>query len=194
VRFRVFTADQSCDRQERDLRAFAKRSGFEIVGVYKEKASGAKTDRIERKKVMALAQAREIDVILVTELSRWGRSTIDLVQSLQSLQAWDVSVLAVSGLQFDLSTPHGKMIASVMAALAEFERDLFRERIKSGIAAVKARGKRLGRQPRQRPSDRKAKVLKLAEAGLSYRLIGRHVGRSKNTVGAILQRARAANQ
>lgn len=191
---RVSTADQSCDRQERDLRAFAKRSGFEIVGVYKEKASGAKTDRIERKKVM-LAQAREIDAILVTELSRWGRSTIDLVQTLQSLQAWDVSVLAVSGLQFDLSTPHGKMIASVMAALAEFERDLIRERIKSGIAAAKARGKRLGRQPGQRPSDRKAKkVLKLAEAGLSYRLIGRHVGLSKNTVGAILQRARAANQ
>ena len=153
----------------------------------KEKASGAKTDRIERKKVM-LAQAREIDAILVTELSRWGRS-------LQSLQAWDVSVLAVSGLQFDLSTSHGKMIASVMAALAEFERDLIRERIKSGIAAAKARGKRLGRQPGQRPSDRKAtKVLKLAEAGLSYRLIGRHVGLSKNTVGAILQRARAANQ
>jgi putative DNA-invertase from lambdoid prophage Rac len=123
---RVSTADQSCDRQERDLRAFAKRSGFEIVGVYKEKASGAKPDRIERKKVMALAQAREIDAILVTELSRWGRSTIDLVQTLQSLQAWDVSVLAVSGLQFDLSTPHGKMIASVMAALAEFERDLIR--------------------------------------------------------------------
>ena len=103
-----------------------------------------------------------------------------------------MSVLAVSGLQFDLSTPHGKMIASVMAALAEFERDLIRERIKSGIAA-KARGKRLGRQPGQRPSDRKAtKVLKLAEAGLSYRLIGGHVGLSKNTVGPILQRARAA--
>ena len=106
-----------------------------------------------------------------------------------------MSVLAVSGLQFDLSAPRGKMIASVMAALAEFERDLIRERIKSGIAAAKARGKRLGRQPGQRPSDRKAKkVLKLAEAGLSYRLIGRHVGLSKNTVGAILQRARAANQ
>ena len=139
------TADQLCYRQEPDLHALAKRSGIEIVGVYKKKASGAKTDRIERKKVIALAQAREIDAILVTELSRWGRSTIDLVQALQTLQAWDVSVLANSGLQFDLSTPHGKMIASVMAALAEFERDLIRERIKSGPA--KTRGKRLGRQP-----------------------------------------------
>jgi DNA invertase Pin-like site-specific DNA recombinase len=66
---------------------------------------------------MALGQAREINAILVTELSRWGRSTIDLVQTLQSLQAWNVLVLAISGLQFNLSTPHGKMIACVMAAL-----------------------------------------------------------------------------
>lgn len=153
---RVSTADQSCDRQERDLLAFAERGGFEVVGVFKESASGAKNDRIERNKVMALAQARAVDAILVTELSRWGRSTIDLVQSLQSLQAWKVSILAKSGLQFDLTTPHGKMIASVMAALAEFERDLIRDRIKSGIAAAKARGKQLGRRVGQRPSDQKA--------------------------------------
>jgi putative DNA-invertase from lambdoid prophage Rac len=189
---RVSTADQSCDRQERDLLAFAERGGFEVVGVFKESASGAKNDRIERNKVMALAQARAVDAILVTELSRWGRSTIDLVQSLQSLQAWKVSILAKSGLQFDLTTPHGKMIASVMAALAEFERDLIRDRIKSGIAAAKARGKQLGRRVGQRPSDRKAaKVIQLSEGGLSYRLIGRQVGLSKNTVGDIVKRNRA---
>ena len=190
---RVSTADQSCDRQERDLIAFAERGGFEVVGVFKENASGAKNDRVERTKVMALAQARAVDAILVTELSRWGRSTIDLVQSLQSLQAWKVSILAQSGLQFDLTTPHGKMIASVMAALAEFERDLIRDRVKSGIAAAKARGKKLGRQTGQRPSDRKAdKVIQLSEGGLSYRLIGRQVGLSKNTVGDIVKRNRAA--
>ena len=188
----VSTADQSCERQERDLRAFAERGGFEIVAVHKETGSGAKTERIERKKIMALAQARKIDAILVTELSRWGRSTIDLVETLQALQAWDVSVLAVSGLQFDLSTPHGKMIASVMAALAEFERDLIRERVKSGIAAAKASGKKLGRQLGQRPSDRKAaRVAALSDEGLSLRLIGRQMGLSKNTVGAILRRRRA---
>jgi DNA invertase Pin-like site-specific DNA recombinase len=147
---RVSTVDQSCDRQDRDLRALAKRSGFEIVGVYKETASGAKTDRIERKKVMALAQAREIDpghraVPMGTQHHRPRADAAGV----------DVSVLAVSGLQFDLSTTHGKMIASVMAVLAEFERDLIRERIESGIAVAKARGKRLGRQPGQRPSDPK---------------------------------------
>ena len=72
---RVSTADQSCERQERDLRAFAERAGYRAIGVFKETGSGAKLDRIERRKVMALAQARRIDAVLVTELSRWGRST-----------------------------------------------------------------------------------------------------------------------
>jgi putative DNA-invertase from lambdoid prophage Rac len=77
------------------------------------------------------------------------------------------------------------------AALAELERDLIRERIKSGVVAAKARGQKLGRQPGQRPSDRKAgKVTESRRRGLSYRLIGRQVGLSKNTVGAIVQRAR----
>ena len=88
---------------------------------------------------MALAQKRLIDVILVTELTRWGRSTLDLVQTIHYLQRWNVSLLAQTGIQFDVSTPQGKLIASLMAILAEFERDLLRERVRSGIAAAKAR-------------------------------------------------------
>jgi putative DNA-invertase from lambdoid prophage Rac len=74
---RVSTDDQSCERQERDLRAFPERAGHDVVGVYMEKASGARNDRQERKEVLALAQGHEIDAILVTELSQWGRSTQD---------------------------------------------------------------------------------------------------------------------
>jgi putative DNA-invertase from lambdoid prophage Rac len=186
---RVSTEDQSCERQERDLRAFAKRAGHQIVAVFKETASGAKTDRAERKKVMALAQARKIDAILVTELSRWGRSTQDLVQTLDDLHSWKVSVLAQTGLSFDLSTASGKLMRTIMAGLAEFERDLIRERVKSGLAAARSRGVALGRQVGQRPSDKKAKtVLKLHKDGLSYRLIGRNVGLSKNTVMDIIRR------
>jgi putative DNA-invertase from lambdoid prophage Rac len=186
---RVSTEDQSCERQERDLRAFAKRAGHEIVAVYKETASGAKNDRAERKKVMALAQARKIDAILVTELSRWGRSTQDLVQTLDDLHSWKVSVLAQTGLSFDLSTASGKLMRTIMAGLAEFERDLIRERVKSGLAAARSRGVALGRQVGQRPSDKKAKkVLQLHEQGLSYRLIGRNLGLSKNTVMDIIRR------
>ena len=79
---RVSTDDQSCDRQERDLRAFAERAGHNVVAVFKETASGARNDRAERNKVIAMAQARQIEAVLVTELSRWGRSTQDLVQTL----------------------------------------------------------------------------------------------------------------
>jgi putative DNA-invertase from lambdoid prophage Rac len=186
---RVSTDDQSCERQERDLRAFAKRADHEIVAVFRETASGAKNDRAERKRVMALAQARKIDAILVTELSRWGRSTQDLVQTLDDLHSWKVSVLAQTGLSFDLSTSSGKLMRTIMAGLAEFERDLIRERVKSGLSAAKARGIVLGRKVGQRPSDKKAKkVLQLHEEGLSYRLIGRNVGLSKNTVMDIIRR------
>jgi len=100
-----------------------------------------------------------------------------------------LSVLAQTGLSFDLSTASGKLMRTIMAGLAEFERDLIRERVKSGLAAARSRGVALGRQVGQRPSDKKAKkVLRLHEEGLSYRLIGRNVGLSKNTVMEIIRR------
>lgn len=189
---RVSTSDQSCERQERDLLAFADRAGYELVGVFKDTGSGARLDRAERKKVMALAQARLIDTVLVTELSRWGRSTLDLLETLRELEARRVSVIALNGMTFDLSSATGRMLATVLAGIAEFERDLLRERVRSGLAAARARGKVLGRQPGQRPkSDRLApKVMTLVAAGRSYRLIGRELGLSKNTVAAIVKRSR----
>ena len=70
---RVSTRDQTCARQEADLLAFADKAGYSVIGVWKETASGAKSDRVARKAVLALAQARDIDAVLVTELTRWGR-------------------------------------------------------------------------------------------------------------------------
>ena len=191
---RVSTADQSCAWQERDLAAFAARAGYEVVGTYKETAPGVRHDRAERRKVVELAQRREIDAVLVTELSRWGRSTTDLLASLHELEVRRVSLVTLNGMAFDLSTPHGRMMATVLAGIAEFERELTQERIRSGIAAAKARGKKLDRQPGQRPkSDRLApKVLALVAQGRSYRLVGHELGLSKNTVAAIVKRARPA--
>ncbi|MBU8541860.1 recombinase family protein [Falsiroseomonas tokyonensis] len=190
---RVSTADQSCKRQERDLAAFAVRAGYKVVGTYKETASGMRLDRVERRRVMALAQWREIDAVLVTELSCWGRSTTDLLATLKELETRRVSLVALNGMAFDLATPHGRMMATLLAGIAEFERELIQTRIRSGIAAAKARGKRLGRQPGQRPkSDRMApKVLALLAQGRSYRLVGREVGLSKNTVAGIVKRNRS---
>lgn len=189
---RVSTADQTCARQEADLRAFAKRRSYKIVGVWKETASGTKDNRVERKAILALAQSREIDVILVTELTRWGRSTLDLFHTLNDLQSWGVSLIAQTGLQFDLSTPQGKLIAAMMSALAEFERDLLRERVRSGIVAAQARGVMFGRQPGQRVKADKvtSKVLALVQSGQSYREIGRRLDISKNTVLDIVKRTR----
>ena len=80
---RVSTSEQDCDCQERDLMEHAERAGYEVVGVFKETLSGIRKSRgkqpVERGKVMALAQRREIDAVLVTELTRWGRSTQDLM-------------------------------------------------------------------------------------------------------------------
>jgi DNA invertase Pin-like site-specific DNA recombinase len=189
---RVSTSDQSCDRQVTELTAFAERGGYEVVGVFKETASGTKANRIERSKIIDLAQARKIDTILVSELSRWGRSTQDLLDTLNRLAGWKVSVVAMSGLTFELDTPHGRMMATMLAGIAQFERDLLSERVKSGLAAARARGKKLGRQPGQRPkSDKLApKVTQAVAEGRSYRWIARDLGISKNTVTEIVKRNR----
>ena len=78
--------------------------------------------RAPRRKVMALAQARHINAVLVTELSRWGRSTTDHLATPEELETRRVSVIALSGMAFNLSTPHGRMIATLSAGIAEFER------------------------------------------------------------------------
>lgn len=189
---RVSTTDQSCQRQERDLREYATKAGYEVVGVWKESISGTGLNRVERQKVLELAQARYIDAILVTEMTRWGRSTIDLIQTLQELHAWGVSLIAQTGIQFDLATPQGRLIAGLMATLAEFERDLVRERVRSGIAAAKARGQKLGRQPGQRvKADRLGpQVLQMVELGHSYRQIATALKLSKSTVNDIVKRHR----
>ncbi len=189
---RVSTTDQSCLRQEQDLVAFSKRAGYQVVDIFKEIGSGTKLDRVERKKIMALAQGRYIDAILVTELSRWGRSTLDLLNTLRDLEGWNVSLIAQNGMAFDLSTPHGRMMATILSGIAEFERDLISERVKSGLAVARAKGKKLGRQEGQRPKSAKLgpKVLALISEGRSYRWIARDLGISKNTVTDIVKRSR----
>ena len=191
---RVSTSDQDNERQKRDLTAYAQRAGFEVVGVFKETLSGIRKAKgkqpLEREKVLALAQAREIDAVLVTELTRWGRSTQDLMDTLGQLASWDVSLIAQTGLTFDLSTPHGKLIAGLMASLAEFEHDLLRERVRSGIAAAKVRGQTFGRKAGFRLSDKhSAEVIRLSkDEGMSQREIAARLGISKTTVNQILRR------
>ena len=189
---RVSTGDQSCARQIVELQAFADRAGYDVVEVFAEIASGASNKRPARQQVLDLAQGRHIDAILVSELSRWGRSTQDLLETLDRLAGWKVSVVAMSGMTFELDTPHGRMMTTLLAGIAQFERELISERVKSGLAAAKARGKKLGRQKGQRPTaDRYAtKVIQAVAEGRSYRWIARDLGIGKNTVLDIMQRHR----
>lgn len=187
---RVSTSDQDCDRQERDLKEFADRAGYEVVEVVRETASGAKDDRAQRKKVMAAARARKISAVLVTEASRWSRSTIDLLGTLQDLNAWGISLVTLSGISLDLNTPQGKLMAAILSAIAEFERDLIRERVKSGIAAARAKGQKFGR-PRVSESAI-AFVHQLRAQGKSYSQIAAASGVSRTKVSQLCRQSSEA--
>lgn len=178
---RVSTNDQNCDRQRRDLLAHAELLGYEIIAIHSETASGAKNDRQERKKVIALARKRSIDAVLVTELSRWGRSAIDLQLTLEQLGNYGVSLICQNGTEFDLSAPVGRFMAQVLSSVAEFEREIIRERVRSGLAAAIAKGKILGRPPVD-TRDRCAQINELRSAGMSDRAIGRKLNFGKSTV------------
>ena len=181
---RVSTDDQDCERQEHDLKAFAARAGFKVTGLYKDVASGAKNDRKARQQVMELARGRHFDAILVTELTRWGRSTTDLLATLQELASYGASVIAEHGWQFDMTTPEGRLMVTVMAGIAEFERGLMQQRVKSGMALAKAAGKHCGRKPIDVDP---VEIERLAGEGKSIRAIASEVGVSPMTVQRTLK-------
>jgi DNA invertase Pin-like site-specific DNA recombinase len=109
--------------------------------------------------------------------------------TLKTLQEWNVNVQAVNGPQLDFKSPMGEMVTTILAAVAQFERDLIRQRVRSGLANAKARGKKLGRQPGQNPSDKYATlVLQHLADGRTYRWIAHEMQISKTTVQAIADR------
>lgn len=186
---RVSTDDQSCERQVRDLTAYAERAGYQLVREpFIETASGTKTNRKTRAEIIALARGRHIDTVLVTELSRWGRSTQDLLDTVRELASYRVSLVAQTGMQFDLSTPQGKLMLTLLAGLSEFERDLIAERTKSGLAATVAKGTKLGRPCGNRTDDKhRDAVLELHGLGFSLRSISSKLKIGKDTVSRILK-------
>jgi DNA invertase Pin-like site-specific DNA recombinase len=184
---RVSTTDQSCERQVAELTGYAERSGLEIVAVFKETASGAKNDRAKRKLVLDLARKREIELVLVTELSRWGRSTADLRTTIEDLAARQVAIRALNGPDLDISTAQGKLMLNLLAAISEFERDLLAERIKSGIAHARSKGTKSGKAIGRPAFDRVGRVKRLLATGKSIRSIANELGISKTTVAKVKQ-------
>jgi len=179
---RVSTSDQSCERQIVELTEYAARTGCEVVGVFKETGTGAKNDRIERNKVIDLARKRHIDLVLVSELSRWGRSTPDLRSTIEDLAERGVALRALNGPDFDITTAQGKLMLNLLASISEFERDLLRERIKSGIAHARSKGTKSGRAIGRPAFERSDPVRVLLTQGKSVRAIAAELGISKTTV------------
>jgi putative DNA-invertase from lambdoid prophage Rac len=143
---RVSTHDQqTLTLQIRSLRQYAAKRDWTIVAQITEVGSGA-SQRELRETLLATARRREIDVVLVWRLDRWGRSVADLVSTLQELQHLGVGFVSLTE-ALDLTTPAGRAMAGLLAVFAEFEREILRERVRAGLAHARRNGKRLGRPP-----------------------------------------------
>ena len=146
---RVSTSDKGQDpeMQLRELREYCERRGWTISGEYVDiGVSGAKDSRPELNRLMADAKRRKIDAVLVWKLDRFGRSLKHLFHALGELEALGVAFVSLRD-AFDLTTPAGRLMFNLVASVAEFERDLIRERVKAGIANRRAKGLRVGRKP-----------------------------------------------
>jgi DNA invertase Pin-like site-specific DNA recombinase len=174
---RVSTLDQhTIPLQIRALREYADRRGWNIVMQVREVGSGA-AQRQAREKLLETARRREIDVVLVWRLDRWGRSVTDLLATLQELQHLGVGFVSLTE-ALDLTTPAGRAMAALLAVIAEFEREILRERVRAGLAHARQNGKRLGRPPTA--TLQANQVRKLFRAGVSKAEIARrlHIGRT----------------
>ena len=141
---RVSTNDQqTLPMQNRAMREYAARRGWTIRMQVREVGSGA-TQREAREKLLEAARCREIDVVLVWRLDRWGRSVTDLLATLQELEHLGVGFVSLTE-ALDLTTPAGRAMAGLLAVFAELERGIVRERVRAGLAHARPNGKRLGR-------------------------------------------------
>jgi DNA invertase Pin-like site-specific DNA recombinase len=183
---RVSTTDQSVERQIRELRAFAEKRGWEIVHEAEEYVSGASQKRPQREKILSMARKRKIDAILVLSLDRWGRSVQDLVLTMSELESLGVAFVVPGNI--DMSTAMGKMMAHFLGAVAEFERELIRERVRSGLANARAKG-RIGGRPR-READKVENGLALLRQGESYTEVSEKTGLSVSTLVRARRNAR----
>lgn len=180
---RVSTLDQqTLPMQGRALREHASKRGWTVVEEGKEVGSGAAARAI-RQRLIESARRREIDVVLVWRLDRWGRSVADLVSTLQELTALGVGFVSVTE-ALDLTTPAGRAMAGLLPVFAEFERDIMRERVRAGLAHARQKGTRLGRPPTVAKNE--ATVGKLFRQGVSKSEIARRLGIGRTSVRRIL--------
>jgi len=176
---RVSTTSQTTDNQTQELLAVAERNSWNIEAVYSDVISGAKEKRPELDALMKAVIKREVDVVLVWDISRLGRSLQHLLKLLEEFHAKGVDVyFHQQGL--DTTTPAGKLMFQMCGAFAEFERGMIQERVKAGLQRAKAQGKKLGAPTV--PEKTVTKVKEMHEVGMSFRKIGRELGIHHSTV------------
>lgn len=178
---RVSTLDQHTENQHDELHRYALARGWSAT-LYADKGiSGAKERRAGLDSLLRAARRRKIDVVVVWRLDRLGRSLRHLIWLLDELGALGVAFVSL-GEGIDTSTPAGRLQLHVLGAIAEFERERLRERVRAGLARARKEGKRLGRPPKPIAPETLAAV-----AGLSVRAAARRLGVSKSAVSAARQ-------
>ena len=180
---RVSTNDQqTLAMQNRAMREYAARRDWTIALQIREVNSGA-AKREAREKLLEAARRREIDVVLVWRLDRWGRSVTDLLATLQELEHLGVGFVSLTE-ALDLTTPAGRAMAGLLAIFAEFEREILRERTRAGLAQTRQNGKRLGRPVTA--GLHATEIRKLHRAGISKSEIARRLQIGRTSVRRIL--------
>jgi putative DNA-invertase from lambdoid prophage Rac len=180
---RVSTHDQKIlPLQIRTMREYAAKRGWEIAVQIKKVGSGA-VERELRDKLMTAARRREIDVVLVWRLDRWGRSLADLVVTLKELSELGVGFVSLTE-ALDLTTPTGRAMAGLLSVFAEFEHEILRERVRAGIAEARLKGKRFGRP--LTAAKQSGQIRKLYRAGISKAEIARRLEIGRTSVRRIL--------
>jgi len=180
---RVSTNDQqTLAMQNQAMRDYAARRGWTIAMQVRDVNSGA-ARREAREKLIDAAGRREIDVVLVWRLDRWGRSVTDLQATLQELEHLGVGFVSLTE-PLDLTTPAGRAMAAMLAVFAAFEREVLQERTRAGLAHARANGKRLGRPATA--AVHAAEIRQLHRAGVSKSEIARRLNIGRTSVRRIL--------
>jgi DNA invertase Pin-like site-specific DNA recombinase len=185
---RVSTTNHGQDvgLQTRELRQFAEARGWTVAGEYIDAGvSGTKDSRPELNRLMAAAHKRRFDVVCVWRFDRFARSVPHLLRALETFKALGIDFVSYSE-QMDTSTPAGKMVFTVLGAVAELERSLIVERVRAGLRNARAKGKRLGRP---RVAVDAARIARLRSEGRSVREIATQLGYSRSLVHKTLANA-----
>lgn len=176
---RVSTDKQKVDMQLQELTAFIKRSGWTLYKKYIDHGyTGANTKRPDFSKMMIDARQRKFDILVVWKLDRLSRSLKDLINTLDELGHVGIDFISYDN-HLDTSTPTGKLVFQIIGAVAEFEKDIIRERVKAGLNNAKSKGKRLGRPPT--PKYLLAQANTLRKQGMSFRKIEQKLGLGEGT-------------